>query len=197
MIWTEVQRDRHFPILHNSVGALPGPKWIYSWLNERNFLPGGWFCLLSFWLSCKQLQHGLEIFNFQSKIFLSNWLSISQAAWSSTTMERLAQRMSVSWSGSSSLAAGELSWWYYLEERLRSIPSCALISFCPAESLMIELGQNRLMMDLWIRKSYNTHLDKTCSFDNTLTVDEIWHGMTTEIYWWFNKFIIKIDKPCT
>ena len=107
MIWTEVQRDRHFPILHNNVGAPPGPKWIYSWLNERNFLPGGWFCLLSFWLSYKQLQHGLEIFNFQSKIFLSNWLSISQAAWSSTTMEHLAQRMSVSWSGSSSLAAGE------------------------------------------------------------------------------------------
>ena len=131
------------------------------------------------------------------QIFLSNWTSNSQAAWSSTTMERLAQRMSVSWSGSSFLAAGEPSWWYHLEERLRSIPSCALISFCPAESLMIELGQNRLMMDLWIRKSYNTHLDKTCSFDNTLTVDEIWHGMTTEIYWWFNKFIIKIDKPCT
>ena len=72
MIWTEVQRDRHFPILHNSVGALPGPKWIYSWLNERNFLPGGWFCLLSFWLSYKQLQHGLEIFNFQSKSFKLN-----------------------------------------------------------------------------------------------------------------------------
>ena len=134
---------------------------------------------------------------FSKQIFLSNWTSISQAAWSSTTMERLAQRMLVSWSGSSFLAAGEPSWWYHLEERLRCIPSCALISFCPAESLMIELGQNRLMMDLWIRKSYNTLLDKTCSFDNTLTVDEIWHGMTTEIYWWFNKFIIKIDKPCT
>ena len=41
------------------------------------------------------------------QIFLSNWTSNSQAAWSSTTMEHLAQRMSVSWSGSSSLAAGE------------------------------------------------------------------------------------------